>query len=223
MHSLIKRFDLVYMSTYLHIPANVIFGISGKEFFTLFCSRLEDIPILKFIWRCNGVIKLYKTRVIAVPDGHAGADRRADEAQADDAGEAPQAARAHAHAHADLSHPRIFSTVICCTQLLVLSQAINKNTATILYLFIIKHHDVHIVPAALAVFIPLYKNNLSSVILAAAILLRNTIGVAAFLGYSIILFLKPCDVYTFAVIVSVLIRLFIVTVRVIFNVLLSFM
>lgn len=150
-----------------------------------------------------------------IADGHARADRRANEAQTDEPGEEKEAPRA-ARAHQGLQDPRIFSTVICCTQLLVhLSPAINRNTATILYLFIIKHHDENIFPAALSVLTPLYKDNLSFAAFAVAILATDAFSLVAFVSFSVILFFKPCDVYTFAVIVSVLFRLFIVSVRLI--------
>lgn len=93
-----------------------------------------------------------------------------------------------------------------------------SNTTFIIYLFIIKSHD-EIVPLALVVLT--YKKYLTSLLMA-AILCTNAMQMAAFIIYSLVLYMKPCDRYTLAVIVSVLIRLFLVTLNVIFNVLQNF-
>lgn len=143
------------------------------------------------------------------PDGHARADRGADEAQAD-VREAPQAARA-GRAHPNLQDPRIFSAVICCAQLLARLYAIDKTTTL---------SDPATTTAIL--FLILYKRGYKTAIAVAILLHTDAIATALSVGNVLILFLKPCDVYTFAVIASILVRMFIVNLRVTFNVLLSF-
>lgn len=162
--------------------------------------------------------------LVIFPDGHAGTHRRADETQADHAGEAKEAPGT-ASTHQNLSTPRIFSPVICCIPLLVrLYEAIDHSTISTLYLVIIKYYYPSTLPAAYSLFlILLYKNlSLSKFIAATAISIHRTdaFAITEFLGYFLILFYKPCDVYTIAVIVSFVVRLFIVSLRLIFNVLL---
>ena len=158
-----------------------------------------------------------------IPDGHARAHRRTDETQAHHAREAKEASRTASTRLQSLSTPRIFSPVICCTPLLVrLYEAIDHSTISTLYLIIIKYYHPTTLPAAYSLFLILLYKNLSKLIAATAILAYRTdmAAITEFLGYFLILFYKPCDVYTIAVIVSFIVRLFIVSLRLFFNVLL---
>lgn len=155
-------------------------------------------------------------------DGHAGADRRADETQADHAGEA-QEASGTAAAHQDLATPWIFSPVICCTPLLVrLCEAVDHTTISTLYLIIIKYYHTTTLPAAYSLFLILLYKNLSKLLVATAIMIYRTdaFAITEFLGYVLILFYKPCDFYTIAVIVSIVVRLVLISLQLLFNVLL---
>ena len=166
--------------------------------------------------------KILLNNPLNVTDGHAGAHRRADETQADHARETKEASRT-ASTHQNLSTPRIFSPVICCTPLLVrLYEAIDHSTISTLYLIIIKYYHPSTLPAAYSLFLILLYKNLSKFIAATAILAYRTdaCAITEFLGYFLILFSKPCDFYTIAVIVSFVLRLFIVSLRLFFNVLL---
>lgn len=163
--------------------------------------------------------------LLYLTDGHARADRRANETQADhsrEAEEAPGASRAHAH----LSPARIFSAVICCTQLLVRPHEVVDNVAlAVMYLRLIKQHDRHLFPLAAALAIVRFQHDRASAILfASAILLQmDALDLAACLGHFAMLYVKPFDVYTLAVIVSVLVRVLTVSLVTVFDVLLEFM
>lgn len=114
--------------------------------------------------------------------------------------------------------------MICCTPLPARPyEAIDHTTITTLYFLIMCEHEPVASGAAFGLFLILYKKSLRTVVAVAVLLFSmDACAAAASLGYVLILFYKPCDVYTVAVIASVLIELFIVTVRlVVFNVLLS--
>lgn len=167
--------------------------------------------------------KLLLNNGFDIPDGHARAHRRADETQADHARETKEAPRTAATCFQSFATPWIFSPVICCTTLLVrLYRAIDHSTISTLYLIIIKYYHPSTLPAAYSLFLILLYKNLSKLIAATAILAYrlDVATITEFLGYFLILFYKPCDVYTIAVIVSFLVMLFIVSLRLIFNVLL---
>lgn len=100
-----------------------------------------------------------------------------------------------------------------------LVEAIDVTTISI-YLVILKHFDT--VTFTAAVLFLMYKKDFRLWAFASAILcFSDAYTIASILGSVLILFYKPCDFYTFAVIVSVLLRMLLVTLRLIFNILLS--
>lgn len=103
--------------------------------------------------------------------------------------------------------------MICCA--LLGPPAIDETISTIT-LFIVKQYDPFSFNFIAAFGLNLYDKKLTAVILAA--ILKDG-AILEFLGCVLILFSKPCDVYTMAVIVSVLIRFLIVTVHIIFKLL----
>lgn len=91
------------------------------------------------------------------------------------------------------------------------------DISILIYLAIIKHYDPF--SFSTAIILLLLHNGRTAV---ATAILFDIQTFAAFLGYALILFVKPCDFYSLAVIVSIVVRLLIVSVIVFYNVFTSY-
>lgn len=92
------------------------------------------------------------------------------------------------------------------------------DISTLIYLALIKHYDPLSFSTAIVLLLLISKNKT----LAAAAIMFDFQTFAAFLGYAVLLFVKPCGLYTFAVIVSIVVRLLIVSVILFCNVFMSY-
>lgn len=107
--------------------------------------------------------------------------------------------------------------MICCTKQ-VPYELIN-TTVCLIYLIIIKNNDPHTFPAAFSLFVTLfYKRGYTTYVVVTAILINSDVmTLATILFYVLILYCKPCDVYTLSVIAILIIKIILVNVFLIFE------